>query len=449
MRTLWKFFCSNKLVLVLLALIILASISGTLIQQNADPEVYLKNSGALFYGVIKFFGLNDIYHSWWFLSLLFLLSMNIVICSVDRFSGVFALVRGSKVIVNDSFIAGQKNFFSFKFQGDIREIQRLFKKNKYNLKSAEVKGQNYFLAEKGVLGRFGSFITHVSIIVILIGAVIGALGGFKDNIQINEGETIAVPHTDIEIRLDKFVVEYYEDSQRPKDYKSSIVVLKADKEMAAKTIEVNDPLNYEGIFFYQSTYGQSGSPESVVIHVDAKSKEKDHDSHCSGVYTLKVGESFTIKDTEYHVKVSEFVSDFYIDKHNHVISRSSELKNPALKLSVHKGKTFLFDVWSFPDFGVAHFPENFDYNFVFQDASFKQFSGLQVVYDPGVWVVWVGCGIMILGLFVSFYVYHRRIWMLAKPVQNGWELSLGGNINKNEYMFKREFEHLVSQLKRV
>ena len=121
----------------------------------------------------------------------------------------------------------------------------------------EKEGRISILAEKGILGRFGSLITHISIIIILVGAVIGSIGGFKENVSILEGETLQVPHADFSLRLDAFELEYYKDSTRPKDYKSTLAVVENNKDVLTKTIEVNDPLSYKGIFFYQSTYGQS------------------------------------------------------------------------------------------------------------------------------------------------------------------------------------------------
>lgn len=447
MRSILKLFRSSTLVLVLLALIIAASIAGTLIQQNAALEVYSASYGPMLAGLFRTAGLTDVYHAWWFIALLVLLSINIIVCSFSRITKTISLVRGTGIIVKKEYITGLKNTASFRYAGSINDLVRSFNKKHYNTRKTVVRDTTYILAEKGVPGRFGSFITHMSIIVILIGALIGSLWGFKTNVSINEGETVAVPHRDFKIRLDSFDLEFYGETRRPKDYKSTLTIIRDEKEILTKTIEVNDPLKYEGIFFYQSTYGQSAQPETIVIHTDKNPSEHGKEATCVADYTLKIGEQFSIPGTEYRVHVLRYVADFLIDEHHRIISRSNEPNNPAVNLSVHENDRLLFDVWSFPRIGVPYFPENFNYNFFLKDMSFKTFSGLQVTYDPGVYVVWTGCGMLMTGLLFSFYLIHRRIWVMHIPTGKDGMVYIGGNAGKNQYSFTLEFDRLIKKIK--
>ena len=82
----WDFFASVRLTIVLLLTLAATSIIGTLIPQNEDPAAYFKAFGQFFYRLFNILGLYDMYHSWWFQTLLILLTTNIVICSLDRLS---------------------------------------------------------------------------------------------------------------------------------------------------------------------------------------------------------------------------------------------------------------------------------------------------------------------------------------------------------------------------
>ena len=115
----------------------------------------------------------------------------------------------------------------------------------------------------------------MSILIIFIGAITGSIFGFKGYVNINEGERIsAVPvrqgqNKDLNfgIRCNSFNVDYYETGA-PKDYRSDLSVIRDGKEVVRKTIRVNDPLSYEGITFYQSSFGSI--PENVTFEIRGK-----------------------------------------------------------------------------------------------------------------------------------------------------------------------------------
>ena len=71
------------------------------------------------------------------------------------------------------------------------------------------------------------------------------------------------------------------------------------------------------------------------------------------------------------------------------------------------------------------------------------YTGLQVARDPGVEIVWLGCCLMVIGIYAAFFMSHRRIWI---RVQNG-AVTVGGNASKNQVAFQQSFEGLVERLK--
>lgn len=82
----WDFFSSVKLTIVLLLSLAATSIVGTLIPQNQDPTAYFQAFGAYLFRLFNILDLFDMYHSWWFQLLLLLLTINIIVCSIDRMS---------------------------------------------------------------------------------------------------------------------------------------------------------------------------------------------------------------------------------------------------------------------------------------------------------------------------------------------------------------------------
>ncbi len=73
-------------------------------------------------------------------------------------------------------------------------------------------------------------------------------------------------------------------------------------------------------------------------------------------------------------------------------------------------------------------------------------TGLQIAKDPGVWVVYIGCGLMILGLFVAFFLSHKRIWVLLTKEEDETTVRISGSANKTKSVLKRSFSSLASDL---
>ena len=75
----------------------------------------------------------------------------------------------------------------------------------------------------------------------------------------------------------------------------------------------------------------------------------------------------------------------------------------------------------------------------------KLYTGLQVARDPGVWVVWLGCALMTIGICMAFFMSHNRFWVRI----SGARVVLGGTASKNPAAFAGKFEALVDKLKNL
>jgi cytochrome c biogenesis protein len=82
----------------------------------------------------------------------------------------------------------------------------------------------------------------------------------------------------------------------------------------------------------------------------------------------------------------------------------------------------------------------------FEGFTEKEYTGLSVTKDPGVWVVWIGCGLMILGLIVSFFFSHQRVWVRISKSPGG-EIIVAGSANKNRVAFEKNFGELVEEVR--
>jgi cytochrome c biogenesis protein len=75
----------------------------------------------------------------------------------------------------------------------------------------------------------------------------------------------------------------------------------------------------------------------------------------------------------------------------------------------------------------------------------KMYTGLQVAKDPGVWVVWLGCTLMLVGLYIAFFMSHKRIWVV---VSKG-HARMYGNASKNQAAFEMQFDTVSEKFQQL
>jgi cytochrome c biogenesis protein len=448
MKSFFNFFSSVKLAIFLLIFITLASILGTLIPQHRSPAEYLDRYGDIANFLIRL-EFTKLYQSWWFISLLFLFAVNILVCTLTRLSPKLRKAFQPKFETEKKKLLSLKTTASFKKNQNLEktktEVQRILSSKHYRLKEKQEENTSYYLARRRILGLFGSDIVHLGLLIIIIGGIISGLGGFRTNLKISEGETISVPQADFELRLDKFVTEYHPNGS-VRDWKSTLTVLENGSDVLSKTIEVNHPLSYKGSVFYQSSVGWDWKNPTLEIWA----KKKDDPSFLRK-FELAVGEKAPLGEENIEITVLNFVPDFIIGENNEIATRSLDPNNPAAYIEGWQEGKKVFSSWifaKFPEFGRMHSDIETDLSFEFKDLKAAQYSGIQMAKDPGVNFIWVGCSLLMVGLFVAFFWPTREIKIILEESQNKTDLTAGGIATKNREDFQSEFDKIMESLRR-
>ncbi|MBE0598615.1 MAG: cytochrome c biogenesis protein ResB [Desulfuromonadales bacterium] len=435
----WDFFCSLKLTISLLILLAVTSIIGTVIQQNRSPEQYLEVYSVTTYRVLESLQFFDMYHSWWFLTLLGLFSINLIACSVKRFPRVWKTVREPVLVADDTLYRTFSNLEEHLVNQPLPQVRdRLaaFLGKEFASPVVTVEGEKVHLfAQKGAWARFGVYVTHLSILIIFLGAIMGSLLGYKGYVNILEGSSIdkVVPRGGSEpiplgftVRCDSFSVSFYEGTGRPKEYKSMLTVLENGVAVIKdRPVVVNDPLTYKGITFYQSSYQPAGD---AVFQFTVKDRQSGQDQNVSARFGQPVklagGGSFRV----FNAKEDPAFG----------ITAQLELTTAAGE------RRFAQVAQRAPDLDALRGGEQ-----IFTLVEFKQryFTGLQVAKDPGVWVVWVGCTMMIIGSLIAFFLSHRRIWITLQPVGGKTGIKMGGTAHRNQPGFELFFDEFKKKFK--
>ncbi len=408
--TVYNWLASLKLTIFLLSFIAVASVFGTVILQRASVEEYLSVYSESTYRIIRFFGLNDVYHSPWFLAAIVLFALNLSVCTYGRFTRFLKAEKTVPHLPDEKALRAMQ--MSFAVRADVADPIGVLKAGYKTVREDE----SGAILEKGAISRYGVYIIHLSILVILAGSLVGLLFGYKGFMILNKGDTrgsIAAGQSGAReiplgffLRCKDFKVSFYPGGE-PKDYVSSLEVIENGKVVMEKEIRVNDPLSYKGVNVYQASYGASLSFRFNIGGQEVVLRERD-------TFT-KDGLSLMI------VRFEKSVHDF----------------GPGV-LVAYMSEGGPQTTWFLQDVEKAREKDIKGVKVRLEQITQDFYTGLQVSKDPGVWIVWTGFAMILFGLYVNFFTYFRRIFV--RKVADG--AVVAGIAFKNREAFKGEFEKL-------
>ncbi len=507
----WNFFASVKLAIVILIILALTSIIGTIIPQEAAKaiqfltKIFGDNTAPTVYNLFLKFDFMDMYHSWWFITLLILFSINLTVCTLERFPKTLRFVKTPLRPLKENVIRALPVKKELKVKSDFKtakdEILNSLTAAKYRVFEATEGDGVQLYSQKGGYTRFGVYIVHLSILLIFIGAIVGARFGFDGFLNLREGRTASFallgtgPLTEAEkfergrildviemsqgnmsavyklldidrdvlkskmkkygirplgftIKCNWYNTEYYTDSDTPQEFQSELVIFDGGREVLKKTIEVNHPLKYKGITFYQSSYGMI--PDAVGEFILKVTSNGGQES----TLRLKFGGTFEIADTGIKGTIIDFSPALFFQEGTGRLYTPERFKkqmvHPAVKIKFEEPGKKTFTRWihkRLPDSPQTILQSGHKIKFV--DYWGVEYTGLQVSRDPGVGLIYFAFTIMTLGLYAALFMSHKKIWIRLTPDTSGKRnfvrISVGGSANKNRFSFEKKIEKILSR----
>lgn len=420
-----------KLAIALLLIIALFSVSGTVIEQGQSLEFYQQNYpehpalfGFLTYKVLLTAGLDRVYGTWWFLSLLILFGASLTACTFRRQLPMLKVARRWFYYTKpESF---RNLALSTELSGrSLSDLSRSLNQQGYLVFSSDHK----LYARKGLAGRIGPIIVHASMLLILGGAIWGSLTGFMAQEMVPSGETFQVKNiteagiwskpqipTDWSVRVNRFWIDYTPGGAIDQFYSDLSVIDKVGKEVDRQTIFVNKPLRYKGVTFYQAnwdiaavrfTLNKSPMLQLPMAHLQPKGQAQGKN---------QVWGTWIPTKTDLSTGVTLITPDLqgtfllYGEDGNLLTTvrsnGSAEVNGVKLTIKEVIGST-----------------------------------GLQIKADPGIPMVYAGFGLLMLGVVMS-YVSHSQVWAL----EVGNTLYVGGKTNRAQVSFESELVKILEDL---
>ena len=448
----WSFFSSVSLTIALLVIIILISIIGTVVpQRDVAAQLALQIPPGLF-TFLQATQIFDLYHSVWFFLLLGILSLNLIVCSINRFPQAWRHFRAKSLpskpdifqdISEDAIINTKQD------QKVIAEVAAMAMKSRFRgYQRQKTTDGLYFYGDKGRISYFGVYVVHLSILILIAGVMISSIFGIEGYVNIGEGQTVnkidlrdkdqtlLLPFS---VRCDHFIIEFYENGA-PKTYRSDLTFLKNNQVVSQGQLLVNSPLVFEGFRFYQSSYGLTAESKASLSLFENGKKSQE--------ILVGMGETFVLPGKEGKVNV---------------LRVEGNLMNmgPAVKLAVMstRGETVFWVfrhidkikemnpgiVQQIPMFNPGLFRP---YVFVIGGVQEKYYTGLQVNNDPGLPVVAASAFLMFIGLLLVFFSSHRQVWLWIDAQGENTRISIAGRSNKNAVGLQRDIKDILTRIKK-
>ena len=451
MKSLMRFLSSVKLAITLIIIIVVVSILGTLIPQERSAAEYTDRYGGLAPLLMRL-SLTNLYHSAWYIVFLSLLALNTVVCTLTRLGPKLRRTFRPRLEAEAKTLLAVKDSGSLKMNFGLKEtataIRKALAARRYKAREKAEGGRIIIFGRKKVLGWFGSEIVHLGLLVILAGAIISSLTGFRAFLKLEKGKAQAVPRAGFEVRLDRFDTEYYPDGQNVKDWKSRLTVIEGGREVRTEFVEVNRPLAHKGFVLYQNSYVQEAkSPLLVFELLDPVLPE------AAKKILLRPGQSAPVGKTGLTLSLQRFEPDFIRDENGLISSRSEELNNPAAQVTLSRAGENLVSGWvfaRFPEFSMTHESQASGPTIVFRDIRPRispDFSIIEAAQDKGVALIWIGCGLLMAGLCLAFYWPTREVRFLLEEEKNNIDVTAAALGAKNREALSSEFVGLFKELK--
>ena len=408
-----------RFAIFILLLISLCSIFGTIIEQDQPVEVYKANYpllnpifGFLSWDRILQFGLDHVYKTWWFLTLIVLFGSSLTLCSFLQQLPSIKIARRCQFFrtINPFYRLKVSTILTnFSFNRIIARIET----KQYSV----FQQKNIIYCYKGLIGRIAPIMVHFSMILILVGTIAGSLFGFKaqeivpktENFHIqnilNPGPSAIIPKTSA--RVNDFWITYTKTKTVSQFYSDISILNGEGNEIKRKTISVNYPLISDKVYYYQTDWDLLGLRfqnaanqilEYPLVNVFGN-QEKVWFTWISNNLIPDEGVVAIISNLEGYCSIYNTRGQFL---GNLELNESVSLPEPITLLEIISS------------------------------------TGLQIKTDPGIPVIYLGFLFLMLSSLIS-YITYSQIWMVQKDGQ----IFLGGNTNRASFEFELEFLKFV------
>lgn len=441
----WRFFTSVRAAVYEVAFLALLVLLGTLRGSSVPADI--KDLAPFTGPVIDRWYAWNVFHSLPFMFILALLSVAIAICTANRAPGMWKTIVEPTVRTSRGFLNNAEINAAYSIESDRQSVVNgavaAMKKRRYRVVTEERDGETHVYADRFRFAKLGTYPFHLALILILIGGIVGAKYGFRDQqFIIPEGSTRDIGHgTGISVTLNHFEDIYRQDGS-PKEYLSNLTLTKDGHAVKTGSITVNHPMTYDNVVIYQTSFGQA-----VALRVtDSQGHELFNDAIPLGLYTAANNPNMPAGILDLPMANAEIRVIAPDNSPSPTKTDTLNIASGEMFIQV-RDKNVLTSGDSMPSaiVGQGETANLGGLNVTFVRE--RQFSLYQVASNPGIPIFWTAAFLLVGGLVVVFYFPHRRVrGIISQNADTGRVTALFAPLAKRDWSGKRAFEQLVDEI---
>jgi cytochrome c biogenesis protein len=408
---------------------------GVVIDQGRDASVYFDSYAAPIARAIMRLGLDNVYHSPWYVGIIGLILTSLAVCTFKR------VIPARLPALRPVKIEAIPLHARFETAGDAATVRSrlaaFFASRGWRVRERIFGGTEWSFADKHNWARRGVLVAHAGFVILAAGTTLYWARGFSGDLALLDGQTSQVAATGAVIRLNDFAYRIAPIQTKsgmvyqPIDYVSHVTVSGKDGIPKQMTVRVNHPIDIDDTLYYQASYGFG--MRFLVTHNGRR------DAALSG-RTLLEGDSFDLPGTQRSILYARFAPT--VDKQSGMPTADPRVNDPAVALEVSQegapAGDALVALGTRIDLGDG---------WALEPQKYVMYSGFQYRHDPGVPLVGIGAFVLLTGLIISFYFVPARLYVRVDDAgAQRSSVGLAATTVKGYDVFESEFARLVVAL---
>ncbi|HEX5148723.1 MAG TPA: cytochrome c biogenesis protein ResB [Candidatus Limnocylindrales bacterium] len=449
-RGLWRLLTSVDFAVAQIIVLALLAVVGMTIRQLPDfafrsasdyaaaiDDLHARYDpllGTAIVDVMERLSVFSVFRSVWFSAGLTVLVISIVVCTLDRTPRLWRGVTDIRVDQPEPFFDPRLPDRAAMDAVPLEGVRAVLRRAGFRIREAALSdGTRFVYGDRHQYTKLATLFTHTGLVLFLVAAAVTSRLGEEQGLVVPEGQSLTVqpigtPGLLLVKNLD-FQAPGFETGQAS-DFTTDLAVYQDGREIARKTIRVNDPLSIGGYTFHQNGFGPApylvvrdaeGAPlwDGAVPLTDAAAGSP------YGIVSVPgrdLGLQLLLR------RQADGTGIVLILPYRVVGTRpdGSPIPENYAALALAKGET-----------GIAR-----DVGLTIELRDVSEYTLLIAKRDPGQGIVWLAFASLIAGITITFYLPRRRVWTRLTP-----DGRLGIVWRSDRYIdVEREFGRLLDQL---
>ena len=437
----WRFFCSVRAAIGEIAFLAVLVLIGTL--RGSNVPQWIADGLPITQGLVDRWYDWDVFRSSIFAATLALIAVAIAVCTINRVPGIWQTISEPRVRTSPGYLNRADTSATFSTAATVDDVLSGFEEGlrsrRYRVLTERIGNDVHVYADKNRYGKLGTFPFHLALILLMVGGIVAAQYGFREQeFIIPVGETRDVGHgTDLSVELINFR-DSYTPGAVAESYEADIAIYDGDELVKTASISPNHPTSYGSATFYQSSLGYGATmrvtgPGGTLLYTGTVDLGvftfRGNPDAPAGFVTIPGANSvMTVVGPDTLPNDNPELDTLNLLNGQMFVMLTDQVTNTQQTAVIDQGQPIQIG----------------DLTVTFERE--RQWSLLQVGYNPGIPIFIIASVFLVGGLLATFYFPLRRIRAMVTPGNDGGASIVAVPLAKRDWSGKRDFFKTVTTI---